>query len=284
MIVATSCEKRIDDWTEHVVEDVYEVDDVPMKKFTFTIKGDFTKTGMRGYLQADGKDMTDLWLFDYDDEGTLLQHAHQSNTGEDFGTPTLNLTYGSHHLYFVVSRGSTPTLDLDGKTITWTKPSDTFWKDYDVTVVSTSNGNRSVTLDRVITRFRATITDAIPDGVATITLSPASWHLGLNYTTGAPTTAVTTFSGVITLPTSYIGQTNTPLNLYGFSGTTEWTTDITITAKSSGNITVGSTTIEDVPLKANRSSDYSGTLFSGQSNNMGFTLNSTWDNAYEGVW
>ncbi len=284
MIVATtSCEKQIEDWSEHIVEDVSEVDDVPMKKFTFTIKGDFKTGSMRGYLQADGKDMTDLWLFDYSDNGTLLQHVYQSSTDEDFGTPTLNLTYGTHHLYFVVSRGNTPTLDLDGKTITWTKPSDTFWKDYDVTVVSTSNGNRAVTLDRVVTRFRATVTDAIPDGVTTITMSPTSWHTGLNYSTGAPTPATTTYTSVMTLPTSYVGQTNTLFNLYGFSGTAEWTTDITITAKTSGNITVGSITVEDVPLKVNRSTDYSGTLF-GQSNSLGFTLNSTWDDACEGTW
>ena len=160
----------------------------------------------------------------------------------------------------------------------------TFWKDYEVTVVSTSNGNRAVTLDRVVTRFRATITDAIPTDCASITITSASWYTGLNYQTGTPVTAVTDYTTVINIPGSYIGQINTSLSLFGFSGADQWTTAITITAKTSGNDVFGTAVIENVPFKANRSTDYSGTLFGGQGNNLGFTLGSDWLNSYEGTW
>ena len=65
---------------------------------TFTCQGDFTMTtesmtGRRA-MEADGKAMTDLWVLDYVD-GQLVQQVHQVSTDEDFGTPTLNLDYGS---------------------------------------------------------------------------------------------------------------------------------------------------------------------------------------------
>ena len=283
----TACEKPIvsdEDTIGTVVVDD-EGNAVPTKKFTFTIKGDFSDTWKqtRGYLQADGKDMTDVWVFDYiGDE--LQQQIHLTNTDENWATPSINLAMGTHNIYFVASRGTTPTVNTTNKTITWGKPSDTFWKDYEVTVVSTSNGNRAVTLDRVATRFRATVTDAIPTNCSSITITLASWHTGLNYQTGAPITAVTDYTTVINIPGSYIGQTNTLLSLFGFSGADQWTTTITITAKTSGNDVLGTAIIEDVPFKANRSTDYSGTLFGGQDNSLGFTLGSDWLNSYEGTW
>ena len=283
----TACEKPIvsdEDTTGTVVVDD-EGNAVPTKKFTFTIKGDFSDTWeqTRGYLQADGKDMTDVWVFDYiGDE--LQQQIHLINTDENWATPSINLTMGTHNIYFVASRGTTPTVNTTNKTITWAKPSDTFWKDYEVTVVSTSNGNRAVTLDRVVTRFRATVTDAIPTGCSSITITPALWHTGLNYQTGAPITAVTDYTTVINIPGSYIGQTNTMLIFFGFSGADQWTTTITITAKNADSDVMGTAVIEGVPFKANRSTDYNGTLFGGQPNSLGFTLGSDWLDSYEGTW
>ena len=106
-------------------------------------KGDFSndwKPVTRGYLEADGRDLTDVWVLDYQGD-VLVQQIHQSdNTAEDFGQPSMTLAYGSHHVYFVASRGINPTLSTADKTITWEKPSDTFWADYSVTVVNSSNG------------------------------------------------------------------------------------------------------------------------------------------------
>ena len=283
-MLLTSCEKSLVNDDE--VEKNPSVSVADGKRFTFTVKGDFSeewKSVTRGYLQADGKDMTDLWVLDYmGDE--LQQQVHLTNTDENWATPSINLAMGTHNIYFVASRGTTPTVNTTNKTITWVKPSDTFWKDYEVTVVSTSNGNRAVTLDRVVTRFRANVTDAIPTGCASITIAPASWHTGLNYQTGAPITAVTDYTTVINIPGSYIGQINTMLSLFGFSGADQWTTAITITAKTSGNDVLGTAIIENVPFKANRSTDYSGTLFGGQGNSLGFTLGSDWLDSYEGTW
>jgi len=142
----TACEKV--DIPDNASEEPASVVEGKTKKFTFTVKGDFgTPTFTRGYLQADGKDMTDLWVLDYVD-GVLVQQVHQTNDDDDFGTPTMNLAYGVHHVYLVASRGATPTLNTESHMISWSAVRDTFWKDYEVSVVATSNGNRAVTLCR----------------------------------------------------------------------------------------------------------------------------------------
>ena len=192
-IALTSCEKAIDpleiqqQQTNNSSESEQTVNG---KKFTFTLKGDFSdewKPVTRGYLAADGKDLTDVWVLDYDADGNLLQQVHQGdNTAEDFGKPVMQMAYGSHHVYFVASRGTTPTLNVGAHSITWEKVSDTFYKDYDVNVVATSNGNRAVTLERVVTKLRLTFTDAIPENAATINITPATWYKGLDYVTGEP--------------------------------------------------------------------------------------------------
>ena len=129
-LTLTACEKEISvdepDNGAVVTDDQGNV--VPTKKFTFTLKGDFSDNWnpvTRGYLQADGKDLTDVWVLDYVD-GVLQQQLHQDdNTSDDFGRPSLALSYGNHHVYFVASRGITPTLSTAEKKITWEKPNDT---------------------------------------------------------------------------------------------------------------------------------------------------------------
>lgn len=271
-----------------------------MKKFTFTVKGDFGSltfsgpdadaTGVvdestRGYLQADGKDMTDLWVFDFIGD-QCVNSIHQSdNTAEDFGRPTMNIALGSHHIYFVASRGDTPTLNTETNTITWGTVRDTFYKDYEVTVANTSNGNRAVTLDRVATKLKLTVDDEVPTDCALILVTPDTRYNGLNYKTGAPVEMLqTSTTQEITVPSSYIGTTGgLVLSIFSISSATEWTTGVSIVAQDGNNSVIGSAAIDDVPLKANRATEYHGNLFvSGGT--MSTSLNSEWLTAVTGVW
>lgn len=283
-LTLTACEKAIevpDGEASGVVEEPAKT-----KKFTFTLKGDFSeewKPVTRGYLAADGKDLTDVWVLDYMD-GELVQQLHQSdNTAEDFGKPQMSLAYGSHHVYFVASRGTTPTLNVGAHSITWEKVSDTFYKDYEVNVLATSNGNRAVTLERVVTKLRLTFTDAIPENAATINITPATWYKGLDYVTGEPCAVAESNMTTIDIPSTSIGQTGVQASMFSISTATEWTTDVTISSKTSADAVLGTATLTDVPLKANRVSDYSGPLFSA-GGSMSLSLNGEWINPYEGTW
>ena len=255
-------------------------------KITFAISGDFTLTthNFTRSLTADGKDMTDVWVLDYVD-GTLVQQLHQSdNTADDFGTPTLNLSIGTHHIYFIASRGVGAVLNTTTHALTFTSVRDTFWKDYEITISGgTSSGNRSVTLDRIVTKLKLTFTDAIPEGAATFNVAPSSWYYGVDYTTGEPSEATTNGTITVNIPSSEIGVVNEAVSIFGFSSVTEWTTNIAINCKAANNAVLGSATITSAPFVRNRVSEYTGPLF-GDSGSMTLSLNATWDDSYNGAW
>jgi hypothetical protein len=254
-----------------------------LKKFTFTVKGDFgAAIFTRGYMSADGKDMTDLWVFDYVD-GVCVQSVHQTAGDEAWGKPTLTLGYGSHHVYFVASRGDGATLDVDGHTITWTGSRDTFWKDYEVEVVSTSNGNRAVTLDRVATKLRLTIADKVPEGCAAVVVTPARWYYGWDYVGGVAVVQQQTERRVA-VPDSYIGtEGQMSVSIFGLSGADEWVTNVSIQAQDANGGVLGSATITGAPFKSNRSTEYSGNLF-GSAGGLDVSVNAAWENPKTGTW
>ena len=255
-------------------------------KMTFAISGDFKLTShdFTRSLTADGKDMTDVWVLDYVD-GTLVQQLHQSdNTADDFGTPTLNLSIGTHHIYFIASRGACAVLNTTTHTLSFTSVRDTFWKDYEITISSgTSSGNRSVTLDRIVTKLKLTFTDTIPEGAATFNVTPSSWYYGVDYTTGEPSDATDNGTITVNIPLSEIGVVNEAVSIFGFSSATEWTTNIAINCKAANNDVLGSATITSAPFVRNRVSEYTGQLF-GDNGSMTLSLNATWDDSYNGEW
>lgn len=268
-----------------------EMDDVSAvsnekQTVTFSVQGDFEKPNFEGMtragLEADGKAMTDLWVLDYVG-GALLQQVHQTADDADFGTPTLSLDYGSHHIYFICSRGTTPTLSTDAHNITWATTSDTFYKDYSMNVTSGSTTNKSVTLERVATKLGITIADEIPEGTAYVEVIPETWYYGIDYVTGEPTAAQTSSPRVINIPSSKIGKTNTNIYIFGLSSTTEWTTNVTVTACDANDNTLGQTLITDAPFVANRATNYSGNLFSAGSG-FALSLNADWSEDYSGSW
>ena len=266
-------------------DDIQEADTSRTVEMTFNVQGDFTLTthDFTRALTADGKDMTDVWVMDY--VGTQCQQTiHQQAGDADFGTPTMELGMGTHHLYFVASRGVTPTVDNDTKTITWAAVRDTFWKHYELTVTGgTSGGSRAVSLDRVVTKLKAVILDAIPTGAEKFEVTPASWYYGIDYTTGEPSEVTVNGTITVNIPSSEIGVVNEAVSIFGFSSATEWTTDVAVDCKTSGSSVIGSATITSALFIRNRVSEYTGPLF-GDSGAMTLSLNATWDDSYTGTW
>lgn len=259
-------------------------DDSPVK-ITFNVQGDFTlnTNPITRALTADGKDMTDVWVLDYMG-GVLQQQLHQVSTDADFGMPTLSLGLGTHHIYFVASRGAGATLNTDAKTLTFTKVLDNFWKDYAITITGgTASGSRAVALDRIVTKLKVVFSDAIPTGAATFNVTPSVWHYGFDYTTGNPTAATASQDIVVNIPNASIGVVGESVSIYGFSGTTEWITDIALNCKTSGGDVLGSATITSAPFIRNRVSEYTGPLF-GDNGSMTLILNMDWTTSHTGTW
>lgn len=266
-------------------DDIHETDTTNTATITFSMTGDFQMDAhnFTRSLEADGKAMTDVWVFDYVG-GELQQQVHQTSADADFGQPTLSLALGVHHIYFVASRGTSPILDTDAHTLTFTKVLDNFWKDYAITITGgTASGSRAVALDRIVTKLKVVFSDAIPTGASTFNVTPAAWHYGFDYTTGNPTAATASQSIVVNIPNSSIGVVGESVNIYGFSGTTEWVTNITLNCKTSDGDVLGSATITAAPFVRNRVSEYTGPLF-GDNGSMTLSLNATWDDNYQGSW
>ena len=250
---------------------------------TLRLQGDFylTTHAFTRSIEADGKAMTDVWLFDYKD-GTFLQSIHQSSGESDFGEPTITLPYGTHHIYAVASRGTSSVTDTESHTIVWSRPLDTFWTDYTVTATANTPTTATVTLDRVVTKLAIAPTEPIPTGTARVDITPHTWYYGLDYLTGQPSAPSEDEPHSITIPSDYVG-TATTFSIFGFSGTTEWTTPVTVESYTSTNTVTAAVTIPSAPFQSNRITEYRGHLWSVGSG-LALTLNTEWDAPYTGTW
>ena len=257
------------------------VEEAGAKKVSFDVQGNWNSPVFtRGSLSADGKEMTDLWLFDYVD-GELVQTLHQVSTDADFGTPSPTLSYGEHRIYFVVSRGASPV--INGTVISWASIRDTFWKSMAVSVGGASASAYSVALDRVVTKLKIAATDAVPDGTATVVVLPGTWYAGIDYLTGQPADMRDNEEMSVAVPDSYIGTTGLAVSFFGISTAAEWTTPLAVSARDADNDIIGMVNVAAAPFMANRATEFSGSLFS-TSGAFTITLNDEWDAPWTGTW
>ena len=252
------------------------------KTITFTFGDTLTQHAMTRADVTD-LDLTDLWMFDYvDDE--LQQTIHQSSTDEGFGSISASMGYGEHTLYFVASRGTTPTTDTDAQTITWVKPSDTFWATASITVSPSSASSQAVSLSRVATRLRITVNDEVPAGAAKFVITPAQWYYGIDYTDGSGIAPSSNQPREVSIPSSYIGTSGQlAIAIFGFVPSADWQTDIAATLKASDESTLGQVTLEDVVLKRNITTAYSGGIL-GTSKAFTLTANDAWGDEDVHTW
>ena len=233
-------------------------DSLQAKTITFTF-GEISQQAMTRGTLADAS-ITDLWLFDYMGE-ELKQTIHQSSTDDGFGSVAVTAETGDHSFCFIASRGTGAT--VSGGVITWEKPSDTFWAKTTMTVTPQTATAQSVELQRVATKLKITITDEVPATLSKLTITADTWHSGINAMTGQPTSAAERTS-TISVPASYIGTTGQLIaSIFGICGD-NYTTNISVTASDSNSQTIASVALDDVPMKRNTTTSYSGPLFTRQ--------------------
>jgi hypothetical protein len=252
-------------------------DSMQSKTITFTFGEISHKAMTRGTL-ADAS-ITDLWLFDYMGE-ELKQTIHQSSTDEGFGSVAVTAETGDHSFCFIASRGTGAT--VSGGAITWEKPSDTFWAKSTLTITPTTATSQSVELQRVATKLKITITDEVPATLSKLTITADTWHSGINALTGEPTAAAARTS-TISVPTSYIGTTGQLIaSIFGICGD-DYTTDVSVTASDANSQAIASVTLDDVPMKKNTTTSYSGPLFTRQPT-FSMTVADSWGEDITDTW
>lgn len=199
--------------------------------------------------------LTDVWVFDYVG-GQLQTTTHQTASDASFGSPSLTVDYGDHTFYFVASRGDTPT--IDGTTISWAKPSDTFWATLAMDVQPSTSSIQSVTLRRVATRLRISIDDKITAQMSRLEVEPMTWYYGLNVMTGEGTDARQQVRSV-TIPASYVGTTGQlSAAFFGLSPSDDWQTDVTVRLVGADESILGSVYLSDVRFCQNLTTVYRG--------------------------
>ena len=201
----------------------------------------------------DGSQMTDLILFD---GATYLMR--QQNTDPDFGTVTVMLTAGEHHLHFVATRST--ELSYNEGVLNCASLRSTFGKHYDINV--TGGSDEYVTMDRLTGMVVINIEDEIPAGAANLRIQFGDYYKGLNPTTFAGVRSGE-FDQTVSLA-SKVGQTDVQykLNILAPVYGTESTTTYTLTATNGSGEVIGQAT-GTMPINSNTKTLLHGNLFTG---------------------
>ena len=246
----------------------------------------------RAVLSANDKELTDLYILDYDKAtGKLLQVLHQTSTAADFAEPDLTLDYGEHVLKVVATRSQEPTL-WDSGNNTWTvepniltpvtatqpvmltstKTSDTFGAEKEVSVGIGTATTVSITLDRLVAKLSVNSTDVFPDDCTTITIDFQE-HKAMSWATMDVIDAVENqrISDVQHLR----GTTDNTLSYFLLGPKAGYKTDITFTMNST-DAPYATITITDVPFERNKITTITGSLYN-HNQRMTMTVNDEWN-------
>lgn len=246
----------------------------------------------RAALAANGKQLTDLYILDYDKEsGKLLQVLHQTSTAADFAEPDLTLDYGEHVLKVVATRSTEPTL-WNAQKISWqvepniltpitatqpviltsTKTSDTFGAEKEVSVGIGKTTTVSIALDRLVAKIVVASTDMFPEDATTVTLDLQE-HRALSWTTmdvieAEKNQRVTDVSGLR-------GTAGTVLSFFMLAPKDGYTTDVTLTTNSTSGTPYSTITVPSVPLERNKVTTITGSIY-GHEQGFQVSVNDAW--------
>ena len=232
----------------------------------------------RAALSANGKQLTDLYILDYDKAtGKLLQVLHQTSTAPDFAEPDLTLDYGEHVLKVVATRSQEPTL-LDAQKISWqvepniltpvtatqpvmltsSKTSDSFGAEKEVCVGIGKATTVSISLDRLVAKLVVSSTDVFPDDCTSITLDLQE-HRTLSWATMDVIDAVD--NQRVSDVTSLQGTTGTVLSYFVLAPKDGYQTDITLTTNRTEGNPYSTITVPGVTLERNKVTTISGPIY-----------------------
>lgn len=250
----------------------------------------------RAELAANGKAMTDLYIFDYDKaSGKLLQVLHQTADAEDFAEPSLSLDYGNHTLKVIATRSETPTLlSADGSlwsladntafsvsadgalpaVLTSTKNSDSFGAVQDVSISVGQNQSINIQLERIVAKLTVKNTGTYPKDCSTLQLQLDEYKQW-DWQTFAATGKVSNLR--IADVTRYAGKTSSSLFYYFLVPKDGYTTDITFTMNRKGSTEpYTSFKLSNISLQRNHVTVVSGSYYNHHST-ISVSLNDAWE-------
>ena len=252
--------------------------DEEMIEITISITGPRWGEPQTRGLEADGYELEDLWIFEKKDEGVSLV-VHQSKNDIDFGSPKFKLRIGEKTLYVIASRGDRPTVDMDEMTISWIKPKDTFWAAKEIEVTNNTS-HLSVTLERVVAKMEVTLSDLIPDNLASVKVHADEWRHGLFIMTGEPT-GISEDDFDFSVPDAYAGTEGAlTIFLYTFAGETAWSSSFAFTGIADDGSTSNTRELPSVRFRRNMITAVRGYLLSGDMSSE-ISVDDTWSDSHD---
>lgn len=238
-------------------EDISDYDGT--KQVSFICSGDFSIESVTEMTRAINTTVSDIWVFDYMD-GKLVQEIHQKTGDMDFGRPTLNLKYGRHNLYFVISDGDCPTVDNANFIIKWVKPGDTFHSSMTVDVTSISNNNFTVDMKRIVAKLAVRINDGLPLNANTFEMIASKWFNSINYIT-ANAVNQKQFTYSLEIPSIYKGNTNSIVyEFYTLLNGNSFTTNPYINVYGENGKTIATASLGNVEMVRGKLCTYTGSF------------------------
>ena len=203
-----------------------------------------------------------------------------------FADLNMDLSVGSHKVYFIIGRQVWDTFDTSTLTLNWNEQhplAETWGAVASVTVEAGAvPGTVDVDMSHIVTYARLKVADALPEGFSYFrqTLVGTSWSYNLQTQCGG---AASTVARNTSIPSSYIGQSGITIGICSFvpAGVTEAAQYI-VEAKDASDNLIQSNTFTNVPLEVNRYTMYQGAFFH-RSSSFNITLNEAWSSASQTI-
>lgn len=248
----------------------------------------------RASLVANGKQLTDLYILDYNKTtGKLLQVLHQTSTAADFAEPELTLDYGEHTLKVIATRSTSSAL-LDAASAPWAiadnlltpvssvtepvvwtsdKTSDSFGGVKDLTVAVGQNEVAVITLERLVAKMVVNSTDVFPDDCSTIDASFSEYRTFNWQTMDVIDHVKNQRSSDVS---SLAGTTGTTLAYFVLCPKDGYTADITFTMNRKNSTTPYATiTVPNVRLERNKITTITGSFYN-HSASLSLSIKDEW--------
>lgn len=209
---------------------------------------------------------------------TKVKAVNQSVSDNDFGTLSVNLAAGSYRIVILAHScaGNATISSPEEVKFPNNKVTDTFLYCGELTISEARNID--IQLKRVVAKFLLATEDNMPESVAEMTFK---------YTGGSSTlNAVTGFGSVNSRQTEVREVTSdmhgkpAEFEVYTFPHAETGDLKMTVTATDAASATVAERVFEDVPVRVNQITKYSGSFFSGSGEGSGSSFALTAENAW----
>lgn len=273
LTLCTACEKGIPDSDADVGD---QESNVTLRFSPYVTESFATTRGGEGSSKPIQEVCSRLSIAIFNANGSKVVYKTQEKDDEGFGTANLNLAEGTYEVVAIGHNGKgTATITSTEKvTFPSNKMTDTFYY-YGTLVVTDEPQEQTIPMTRCVAMFRLNITDPTPEIIK---------NMKFYYTGGSSTFSPKAGFGCVKSKQTEILEVNSSgvYEVYTMPHATTGTLKMIISALDSEETLLYEKVFEDIPVKVNNITSYTGSFFDGSSgtitaNNFGITIDPTWE-------